>query len=79
MATIVINVKSFNSGSQLTSRKGLETFISLLFVIIVFVFEGHEEYEEEFDCVKIFESSGDPSAIEDCSWYRSARLGQRAT
>ena len=51
----------------------------LSFAIIVFVFEGHEEYEEEFDCVKIFESNSDPSAIEHCSWYRSARLRNRAT
>ena len=51
----------------------------LSFVINVFVFEGHEEYEEEFDCVKIFESNSDPSAIENRSWYRSARLCHRAT
>ena len=40
----------------------------------VIVFEGREEYKEEFNGVKIFETNCDPASIEDCSWYCCASI-----
>ena len=48
-------------------------------MLFVIAFEGHKEYEEEFNCVKIFETNSDPAAIEDSSWYCRARFRHRTT